>query len=296
MLSVVKSMALHGLDGYLVQVQVDVSSGLPAWEMVGLPDTSVKESKERVKTAIKNAGEEFPSRKIVVNLAPAYTKKEGSFFDLAIAVGILVATEKIIDLGLENTMFLGELFLDGTISKVNGILPMCIEAAKMGIKRVVVPKENAKEAAIVKDLEVIPAENLMQLIRYLNGEEKIERQTVNIEELFDQNKSYKIDFSEVKGQENIKRALEIAAAGAHNCLLIRKSTDRGKTMLARRIPTILPDLNFEEALEITKIHSIAGNIEKDNSLIVSRPFRSPHHTVSGASLIGGGRIPKPRRN
>ena len=296
MLATVKSMALNGLDGYLVDVQVDVSGGLPGWEIVGLPDTSVKEAKERVKAAIRNSGEEFPSRRIVVNLAPASTRKEGTLFDLSIAVGLLVATERIKNEKIDDTMFIGELFLDGTISKVSGILPMCIEAYKLGMKRVILPVENAKEAAVVNGLEIIPVVNLKQVIRYLNKEEDIEKVVVDIDELFSQSRNYKMDFSEVKGQENIKRALEIAAAGAHNCLLIRKSTDRGKTMLSRRIPSILPDLSFEEALEITKIHSVAGKLDKDSFLITSRPFRSPHHTVSGVSLIGGGRIPKPRRN
>lgn len=293
MLSIVKSMGLHGLDGYLIEVQVDVSSGLPAWEVVGLPDVSVKEAKERVKTAIKNSDIEFPSRRILVNLAPANTKKEGSLFDLPIAIGILIATEIIENNNINNYIFIGELSLNGKLNKVKGILPMCIEASRLGIKNVILPKENAKEAAIVKDINVIPAENLKQVINFLNGTEIIEKEKVDIDEMFKNNQKYMSDFSEVKGQENIKRALEISAAGGHNCLLIRKSAVHGKTMMARRLPTILPDLSFNEALEITKIHSIAGILPSTVPLITTRPFRSPHHTVSSVSLAGGGKIPKP---
>ena len=292
MLSMVKSMSLHGLEGYLVNIQVDVSGGLPSCDIVGLPDASVKESKERVRTAIKNTGIDLKSRKIVINLAPANTRKEGALYDLPIAIAILIANEEISNLDISDTVFIGELSLNGKINKVNGIFPMCLEASKLGIKKAIIPKENAKEASIVKELEVIGVESLEEVINILEGRITAKKTESRIEDFINENIKYKFDFADVKGQESIKRALEVAAAGGHNCLLIG-SPGSGKTMMSSCLPSILPDLTFEEALEITKIHSVNGLLPQDKPLIATRPFRAPHHTISGASLIGGGRIPKP---
>lgn len=228
MLAITKSMALHGLKGYIISIQVDISAGMPYFEIVGLADTSIKESKERIRTAIKNLHIEFLSRRIVVNLAPANIRKEGSSLDLAIAVGILIASQNINYLSqstlLKDTILIGELSLDGKIEKVNGILPICIEAQKQGIKRIILPKENAKEASYVKNIEVLPVENLEEVIRYLNQEIEISKE--KNKNFLEEENIYNVDFSEVKGQENVKRALEVSAAGGHNCLMIRKSRVR----------------------------------------------------------------------
>ena len=225
MLSIVKSIALHGLQGYLVNIQVDVSAGMPSFEIVGLPDTSISESRERVKTALRNSTSEFLSRRIVVDLAPASTKKEGSIFDLPIAIGILIANNVISNENLNDTIFIGELSLDGSIENIKGVLPICIEAKRLGIKKVILPKSNASEASIIKELEIIPVSSLNEIIQYLNNQITITK-AKNVNFNSNINSSYEFDFSEVKGQENVKRALEISAAGGHNCILIRKSRFR----------------------------------------------------------------------
>lgn len=295
MLSIVKSMSLSGLDGYLVSVEVDVSSGIPCFDIVGLPDASVRESKERVQTAIRNSGIQIFSKKIVVNLAPANKRKEGSIFDLPIAIGILIATDTINTKNLRNildsTIFIGELSLDGNLNPVSGVLPICIEAKKLGIKQIVLPAGNANEASIIDGISILPVNHITEILSFFNG--SIEIAPIKSKNNFSiSNEIFDIDFSEVKGQENVKRALEISAAGGHNCLLIG-SPGTGKTMIAKRLPTILPDMTFNESLEVTKIHSISGNLPPNISLITKRPFRNPHHTISSISLIGGGKFPKP---
>ncbi len=291
MLSKVKTCVLQGLDGSIVEVETDISRGLPVFNIVGLPDISIKESKERVRTAIKNSGYEFPLSRITVNLAPANTRKEGSQLDLSIAIGILTAMEVVKNRAFEDTCFIGELSLDGNISRVDGALPITISMMEQGINRIIIPFDNKDECSVVKNINIIPVKNLRELVLFLNDELEIESYTSSIHLQADENEELFDDFSDIKGQYALKRAMEVAAAGHHN-ILILGPPGSGKTMAARRLPSILPKLTFEESLEITKLYSIAGLLN-NRSFISSRPFRAPHHTTSAISLIGGGRIPKP---
>ena len=284
--------AVHGIDAIIVTIEVSVDRGI-GFTIVGLPDAAVRESNERIRTALKHNDYPFPRRNVVINMAPADIKKEGSAYDLPLAIGIMAADENLPSEMLDKYMIMGELSLDGSLLPIRGALPMAIEARRLGYKGFILPTANASEAAVVNNLEVYGVDNITQVIRFFKGEETLTPTMVNTREEFAKaSEHYDFDFSEVKGQENVKRALEVAAAGSHNVILIGPPGS-GKSMMAKRFPTIMPPLTLAESLETTQIHSIAGKLGGNTSLITQRPFRSPHHTISEVALVGGGSNPMP---
>jgi magnesium chelatase family protein len=293
MLSKVISAAVLGIDAYPVEVEVDIASrGLPFFSTVGLPDAAVKESKERVRAALKNTGFDFPLKQVVVNLAPADIKKEGSAFDLPIAIGMLIAEGVLTQEMVSNYLIVGELSLDGRVKPVRGALSMAVLAKQSGYRGMVIASDNAPEAAVVETVNIFGMQTLPQVVDFFLGKCAIEPVVIDVKGAFQIYSAYQDDFSEVRGQEHAKRAIEVAAAGGHNIIMIGPPGS-GKTMLARRLPSVLPQMSFDESIETTKIHSVMGLLKKGQPIIATRPYRSPHHTISDAGLIGGGQVPKP---